>query len=62
MSDMPRPTNDHPDAAKLQGMEHEKQYDFKLPEKYFYKSEKGLNKRVIEKISYFKGEPQWMLD
>ncbi len=62
MSDMPRPTNDHPDAAKLQGMEHEKQYDFKIPEKYFYKSEKGLNKRVVEKISYFKGEPQWMLD
>jgi Fe-S cluster assembly protein SufB len=53
---------EHPDAQKLEGMQHQKQYDFQLPEKYFYKSEKGLNKRVIEKISYFKGEPQWMLD
>jgi Fe-S cluster assembly protein SufB len=56
------PTTQHPDADKLTGMQHQKQYDFQLPEKYFYKSEKGLNKRVIEKISYLKGEPQWMLD
>ena len=59
MADAPM---EHPDAQKLEGMQHQKQYDFHLPEKYFYKSEKGLNKRVIEKISYFKGEPQWMLD
>ena len=59
MSDM---TNVHPDAAKLEGMEHTKQYDFKLAENYFYKSERGLNKRVVERISYMKGEPQWMLD
>ncbi len=59
MADAPM---EHPDAGKLTGMQHEKQYDFQLPESYFYKSEKGLNKRVIEKISYFKGEPQWMLD
>ncbi len=52
----------HPDAAKLEGMEHTKQYDFRLPETYFFRSEKGLDKRVVEKISYFKGEPQWMLD
>lgn len=49
------------DAANLQGMQHEKQYDFNLPETYFYRSEKGLNKRVIEKISYMKEEPEWML-
>ncbi|HKI58687.1 MAG TPA: Fe-S cluster assembly protein SufB [Trueperaceae bacterium] len=58
MSDL---TNVNPDAEKLQGMEHTKQYDFRLPEKYFYRSEKGLDKRVIEKISYFKEEPEWML-
>jgi Fe-S cluster assembly protein SufB len=58
MADMPI---EHPDAGKLQGMEHEKQYDFQIPEKYFFKSEKGLNKRVIEKISYYKNEPEWML-
>ena len=51
----------HPDAAKLEGMEHTKQYDFRLPEDYYYKSGKGLTKEVVEKISYMKGEPDWML-
>jgi Fe-S cluster assembly protein SufB len=58
MADMPL---EHPDAGKLEGMQHQRQYDFQLPEKYFFKSEKGLNKRVIEKISYYKNEPEWML-
>ena len=51
----------NPDAEKLQGMQHEKQYDFALPENYFFRSEKGLNKRVVEQISYHKNEPEWML-
>ena len=51
----------HPDAAKLEGMQHTKQYDFKIAEDYFYKSGKGLSKEVVEKISYMKGEPEWML-
>ena len=51
----------NPDAHKLEGMQHTKQYDFRLPESYFFKSEKGLNPRVVEKISYLKGEPEWML-
>jgi len=59
MSDL---TNVNPDAEKLQGMEHTKQYDFRLPETYFYRSEKGLDRRVVEKISYFKNEPEWMLE
>ncbi len=58
MSDL---TTDHPDAEKLTGMQHEKQYEFSLPEKYFFKSEKGLSKRVIEQISHYKNEPEWML-
>ncbi len=49
------------DAANLQGMQHERQYDFALPENYFFRSEKGLTKRVIEQISYHKNEPEWML-
>jgi Fe-S cluster assembly protein SufB len=53
---------EHPDASKLVGMQHEKQYDFKLSESYHYKSEKGLNAEVVERISAFKGEPAWMLD
>ncbi|MCH2667505.1 MAG: Fe-S cluster assembly protein SufB [Deinococcales bacterium] len=42
-------------------MEHEKQYDYQLPENYFFKSEKGLTKRIVERISYYKDEPEWML-
>jgi len=58
---MPDLTEGHPDAEKLEGMEHTKQYDYHLPETYFYRSEKGLSRRVVEQISYFKAEPEWML-
>ena len=47
--------------SDLQGMQHEKQYQFSLPEEYFFRSEKGLTRRVIEQISYYKNEPEWML-
>lgn len=47
--------------AALQTMEHEKQYDFQLSENYFFRSEKGLSKRIVEQISYQKNEPEWML-
>ena len=33
---------------------------FHVPENYTYKSEKGLNRRVVEQISEMKGEPSWM--
>ncbi len=49
------------ESAALQSMEHEKQYDFQIAENYFFKSEKGLNKRIVEQISYQKNEPEWML-
>ncbi len=29
---------------------------------YAFKSQKGLNREVVEQISYMKGEPKWMLD
>ncbi len=51
----------HPDAAKLEGMEHEKQYQFRHAEDYFFRSGKGLTRRVVEQISYHKNEPEWML-
>ncbi|MEZ4631408.1 MAG: Fe-S cluster assembly protein SufB [Deinococcales bacterium] len=47
--------------AALERMEHEKQYDFRLSEDYFFRSEKGLSRRVVEQISYYKNEPAWML-
>ncbi len=35
-------------------------YGFKQPEKYVYKSQKGLRRQVVEEISRQKKEPQWM--
>ncbi len=35
-------------------------YDFKDPETYVYKSEKGLSRRTVEQISEMKKEPEWM--
>src|SRR3989344_8157764 len=35
-------------------------YGFHKPENYVFKSKKGLNKRVVEEISWYKKEPQWM--
>ena len=38
-------------------------YGFHDPDdKYAFKSQKGLNREVVEQISHMKGEPQWMLD
>ena len=37
-------------------------YGFHDQENYFFKSEKGLSREVVENISRMKGEPQWMLD
>lgn len=60
MSDL-LPNQPHPDAAKLEGMAHTDQYSYYMPENYAFRSEKGLTKRVVEKISYMKNEPEWML-
>lgn len=49
------------DAAIIEGIGDYK-YGFRDPETFVYKSQKGLNKEVVEQISYMKGEPQWMLD
>ncbi|HWC06012.1 MAG TPA: Fe-S cluster assembly protein SufB [Gemmatimonadota bacterium] len=38
----------------------EYKYGFKDPEKYVFKAEKGLSKRVVEQISAMKEEPDWM--
>ncbi len=35
-------------------------YDFKDPEKYSYKSSKGINEDIVRKISEMKNEPDWM--
>lgn len=35
-------------------------YDFKDPEKYIFKAEKGLNSKIVGHISEIKSEPDWM--
>jgi Fe-S cluster assembly protein SufB len=37
-------------------------YGFHDPENYVFKSRKGLDREVVEQISYMKGEPKWMLE
>jgi len=49
------------DAVMLEGI-GEYKYGFNDPENYVFKSGRGLNREVVEKISSMKGEPQWMLE
>jgi Fe-S cluster assembly protein SufB len=49
------------DAQILEGL-GEYKYGFRDESKPFFKSGKGLNREVVEKISAMKEEPQWMLD
>lgn len=49
------------DAKLLEGI-GEYQYGFQDPETFVYKSEKGLSRDVVKRISEMKGEPQWMLE
>jgi len=49
------------DAAILDGI-GEYKYGFNDPETYVFKSKRGLDREVVEKISLMKGEPQWMLE
>jgi Fe-S cluster assembly protein SufB len=42
------------------GDDYESRYGFHDPEEYFHKGAKGLNHEVVEMISRFKKEPEWM--
>lgn len=37
-------------------------YDFKDPELYVYKSQKGISEEIVKQISKMKGEPDWMTE
>lgn len=37
-------------------------YGFSMPERYIFKSEKGLNADVVRNISAYKKEPRWMAE
>lgn len=43
-----------------QVFEQEYSAGFHVVENYAFKSEKGLNRRIVEQISEMKGEPEWM--
>ncbi len=49
------------DAKLLEGI-GEYQFGFSDPETSVFKSSKGLNREIVEKISAMKGEPAWMLE
>src|SRR5213595_2268836 len=42
--------------------DYEQRYGFHDAENYLYKAPNGLNQEIVEKISEFKSEPQWMRD
>ncbi len=35
-------------------------FGFQKPERYVFKSKKGLSKKIVEEISWLKNEPEWM--
>ncbi|MGH2448539.1 MAG: Fe-S cluster assembly protein SufB [Chloroflexota bacterium] len=37
-------------------------FGFNMPENYVFKSRRGLDREIVEEISYMKNEPQWMRD
>lgn len=37
-------------------------FGFSMPDSSVFRSQKGLNREVVEQISAMKGEPRWMLD
>jgi Fe-S cluster assembly protein SufB len=49
------------DAAMLEGIGDYK-YGFHDPDTFVFKSKIGLDREIVEQISFMKGEPQWMLD
>ncbi len=49
------------DTQLLEGM-GDYQYGFKDPDTSVFKTRKGLDRAVVEKISELKGEPEWMLE
>ncbi|MBN1890630.1 MAG: Fe-S cluster assembly protein SufB, partial [Thermoflexales bacterium] len=47
------------DREQLDGL-GEYKYGFSDPEKYVFKSRKGLSREIVEEISWMKSEPDWM--
>ena len=41
---------------------YKEKYGFSKPEKYVFKTRKGLDKEIVQEISHQKDEPDWMLE
>src|SRR5437879_10407882 len=50
-----------PMAVKAQDLSKDYQYGFSDPEQYAFKSRRGLDREIVEQISAYKKEPDWML-
>ena len=52
------------EQQSLQGINanYEEKFGFHDPENYLYKAPKGLTRELVEMISEYKSEPQWMRD
>jgi Fe-S cluster assembly protein SufB len=48
------------EALATLNSDYTERYGFHDPENYLYKAPKGINREIVEKISEFKNEPQWM--
>jgi Fe-S cluster assembly scaffold protein SufB len=50
------------EAKRLEGIKesYAEKYGFHDPENYVFKSRKGLDRKIVEEISWMKGEPEWM--
>lgn len=49
------------DAKMLEGV-GEYKWGFRDPDNLVFKARKGLDREVVEQISFMKGEPEWMLE
>src|SRR5918911_1121807 len=49
-------------ALKGINADYAERFGFHDPENYLYKAPKGLSREIVQKISEFKNEPQWMRD
>jgi Fe-S cluster assembly protein SufB len=47
-------------AVKAQDLTKDYKYGFSDPEQYAFKSRRGLDREVVEQISAYKSEPDWM--
>jgi Fe-S cluster assembly protein SufB len=47
-------------AVKVEDLKKDYKYGFHDPDQYSFKSQRGLNRAIVEQISEYKREPDWM--